>query len=150
MKKTKKSQKPAAYNVPTSIQRLFVYTIIPLYLLQTALIAEATVSQYMEGSDYRPQLGYFIVYNLVPIAIFLLAYLLNPRKLALLGRIFESLLITVGALIGWSLLGMLMPGIVIGLFGIDGLRIIEYVSAALFLTIYTSVLIILRKRAVWS
>lgn len=146
----KKQNTTKQYYVPNSIQGLFTYTISVLYLVQTGFIAVSTFNQYQEGSDYRPQLGYFVVYNIVPIAIFLLAYVLNPRKLTRLSKSFEALLITVGGYIGWAILNMLVPIAFLSETYFTNPRLYENVSAVVFVMFYAIVLVVLRRKRIWA
>lgn len=146
----KKLSKTKPYYVPSSIQKLFVIGIISLYLIQTAFIVYSTFSQFLNGSDYLPQLGYFAIYNLVPVIVFGIAYILNPRQLSRLSRTFESLIITISAYVGWTAIMMLSPMILFNIVDLNSYRLIEYFSSAIFICLYSTVLLILRKKGTWS
>jgi hypothetical protein len=146
----KNISKTKPYYVPSSIQKLFIIGIASLYLIQSGFILYSTFSQFQQGSDYFPQLRYFAVYNSVPLIVFGLAYILNPRKLSRLPKTFESLLITIAAYIGWTFIMMLSPMILFGLIDPIDHVLLEYLSSAIFISIYVAILLVLRKKGTWS
>ncbi|HEX8389839.1 MAG TPA: hypothetical protein VF597_00245 [Candidatus Saccharimonadales bacterium] len=148
----KTQAKQHTYYVPIAIQKLFVIPIAVLFLLQTTFIATATISQALQGSDYRPQAGYLLLQFLLPLAIFCMAYGLNPRRLPRLARTFEALLICISAYIVWTYINMLLPVILMAGHRafIENARLYEYVSSVLFIGFYTVVLLLVRKKGLWG
>lgn len=148
--KTKNTSKTKPYYVPASIQKLFTITVVGLFALQTSFIAVTTLTQFQQGSDYRPQLQYFLIYNMIPVLIFLLAYALNPRTLGVLSRSFEALLISLSALISWMFLSMLLPMVFFTRTGLGYTQTYEYLFAVIFMGLYAAILLALRKKKIWS
>lgn len=144
-----KKTKTKPYYVPVAIQKLVTFTIAGLFMLQTILIAWSTFEQLLEGSDYRPQLGFLAIYNLLPIVVFTAAYFLNPRKLNNLSRLFESMLISVAGLLGWSMGNMIVPAFLLGYLDAD-IRLFEYYWSTLFMIAFITTLYMLRKSGKWQ
>ncbi len=145
------SPKTKPYYVPTNIQRLFTYPIIGLYLVQTGFVVFSTLSQSYGGSDYGPQLGYLVIYNLIPILIFVLAYAINPRQLGRLAKTFESLLITIAAYIVETLVSLVLPMLLINSGGFSSnYNLYQYSFSGFFLALYIITLVVLRKKRLWA
>lgn len=145
-----KRTKDERYYVSASILKLCTLPVIGLYLIQFIYMVFSTATQWQNGSDFRPQLGYLLIYNTLPIVAFAVAYVLNPRKLSVIPKLFESLLISIAALICWSILNILVPIIYVQQFLFDQFRIYEYLMAGTFLLVYISVLFFLRKKHMWT
>lgn len=139
-------QKP--YYVPRTIQQLFTFTIAGVYTVQLIALAISTFSQSQQGSDYRPQLGYMLVHTCMPIMMFLIAYALNPRNLSKVSKAFESLLLTLSALIVWSAVAMLLPMVTRSTFW--HLAAYDYLSSTALLVVFTVALGVLRQKKRWS
>lgn len=146
----KKQQKSKPYSVPTSIQKVFVYGMIALYLIQAAIMIVPMLMSGGLGNDYLVQFGYLTMYNLVPVIVFAAAYLLNPRPLARLSKAFEAMLISILACIAWICLLALSSMFGFSVFGMTSYQWISYISALVFLVPYFAILVIVRQKRVWA
>lgn len=146
-----KSPKTKPYYVPRSIQSLFVIFGSLIYIIQLLVTGISTFIQFQDGSDYRPQLSYFAIYNLFPVLLFAIAYFLNPRKLSRLSKIFESLLITISAYTGWVVFVSLFLTILLTYISPTfGYNYVDLLASLVFLSIYAPTLLIIRRKGIWK
>jgi len=87
---------------------------------------------------------------LLPIIAFVIAYLLNPRKLSTLSRLFESLLITVAGHIAWSVIVMFLPMLLLSSFYSDEYRFFDNIFPLVFILLFSLALFVVRARGVWK
>jgi hypothetical protein len=90
-------------STPRGLQKTLIATMFTGYLLVAAFTLWNTLQQYPTNqnlSAYYLTIGQLL---LTPLIFMLVAWALNPRKLTKLGRVFESLLIT---LVGVGFVGI--------------------------------------------
>jgi hypothetical protein len=153
--KKENTNKSKPYYVPRSIQKFFTYTVIGLYFAQAISIVYSMVTaEYLNSSNIIGlHSGYVLLSNVIPVLIFFLAYVLNPRKLSRLSKSFEALLIAITGFIGWTLLSMIFYPLFYGFETENfelGLLLSYLTTTIVFVVIYTVVLVVLRNKKIWS
>jgi hypothetical protein len=144
--------KNSKYYVPSSIQKLVVFTVIPLFLIQLVLSVWQDVNQYINNSHVGGLYPFVYISEAVPILLFLVAYMLNPRHLKTIERIFESLFMLVAGLICFGLLNMITVYIPVlnGQNYIEDYAAIQIIVATSIVLVYGSVLYWLRANKQWK
>ena len=106
-----KQNKNSKYYVPSSIQLLFIGIVGGLFSLQFFTLLWQGFSQYQQNPNVGGFYGFFYVMDVLPLLLFLIAYALNPRKLSITEKTFESILLATGGAIAWSLFSTIPPTI---------------------------------------
>ncbi len=93
-------------STPRGLQKALVGGVVGAYLIQTAVI----LTQIMQPTNQNLSAYYITVAQLIltPLIIMVVAWLLNPRKLTKLGRVFESTLTTIVGMMFISVVGQAM------------------------------------------
>jgi len=90
-------------STPRGLQLTFVIITGAIFLLQLGLTANTALQQYPHNANLSSYAMFFVEQMIVPVIMVIGAYLLNPRKISKLGRVFESMVIT---LVGQAILQM--------------------------------------------
>ncbi|HEX8390703.1 MAG TPA: hypothetical protein VF597_04740 [Candidatus Saccharimonadales bacterium] len=145
-----KSFKTKKYYVPTSIQTVFVGTLGVLFALQFFFLGLASLAQTQNPNmDAFPQ--FFYAYELMPLALFVIAYALNPRKLRSLERSFESLVLAVCGVALWAVFMFVTPMVLNYGEGYGQTLFTSlYFTATVFALLYASLLLLLQRSGRWS
>ena len=88
----------ATYNVPRALQMAFIGAIVAEFVVQAALTTSAMITQYPTNQNLSAYYIFLSQMFLLPIIFVVTAFLLTPRKLPILPKAFESLLMTAVAL----------------------------------------------------
>jgi|GEM_PF-6398625 len=79
--------------IPRKLQLITVVVLGGTYALQWALTLSTVLQQLQYNTNLSSYASFFIGQVVVPVVFFAIAFLLNPRKISKLGRVFESLII---------------------------------------------------------
>jgi hypothetical protein len=95
-----------------------------------------------------------IIWQVVPLVLFGLAYFLNPRKLTLVQRLFESVVLTIAGILVFSALSQVVfqffsLGSLIG-GSIDSYLFYESLSVATLIVVFGAVLFFLARTKRWK
>lgn len=90
----------SSYTVPVNLQKMFIAALLLMPLAQLAFFAWQIFRQLHSNADYSGYYMFLLNIVVLPLLFVVLAYVLNPRTLRMLPRIFESMLI---AIIGTSM-----------------------------------------------
>ena len=145
----KSSKKSAPYYVPASIVKIFTIIVAGIFIVQSSYFLYQGIRQYLDNPNTGGYYGYFFVTQLLPVILFLLAYALNPRKLAFLARCFESLLFSIAGLTIWSLTTIISPLMFSKLAFGNRYALYEIISSLSLLVIYSVGLLWLRQSKKW-
>ena len=92
---------------PRKLQVLTIAVLGGTYALQWALTLSTVLSQLQYNSNLSSYLSFFIGQVVVPIVFFAIAFILNPRRISKVGKVFESLIIM---LIGQMIMQWVVQG----------------------------------------
>lgn len=82
-----------AETTPRKLQILVIAALGGSFALQWVLTLSTILQQIQTNTNLSSYTSFFIGQVIVPILLFAGAYFLNPRRLSLVGKLFESLLI---------------------------------------------------------
>ena len=78
---------------PRKLQQLTIAVLGGTYALQWVLTINTVMQQLQTNSNLSSYVNFFIGQVIVPIVFFAGAYLLNPRTISKVGKVFEGLII---------------------------------------------------------
>lgn len=152
-KKTKNTQSKntSQYYVPDIFMKIFVYGIGLLYTMSVVMTIWQFVVQYSQNTEVGGWYGYFVTSLLMPMLLFLLTFLLNPRKIRILDKCFESIMFTIVAVIAWSLIIQYFPVYIAYTSKyVEDYARYQIISSLIFTLFYAGSLYILRVTKKWK
>ena len=138
------------YYVPTSIQKLIVFSVLGITILQLVFTLASSIAQYRSNSNLGGLYSYLFLFTFMPILFFIAAYAMNPRHLERISRTFESLIVTLAALFGQALFSSLVP--LLYRFSEGSINLYsayQIGSGVVFYAVFVIVLIVIRKKGIW-
>lgn len=141
--------------LPRGLQIAALVTLGGSYLLQWGLTLNTVLQQLPHNSNLSSYYMFFLGSFVMPVVFFIGAYFLSPRKISVVGRLFESLLIMV---VGQTAAQMfvqfayLMPGA----FGTSADQafanfiLYEAIAVGIATLLYFATLLYLRKTKRWK
>lgn len=148
-----KTQKTKDLAVPKHLQRLFVYSVVAAV---SVVLVQQLVFAMMQFSSNPNLSGFYVTFlalGLMPVVMFIIAYMLVARKISTGQRIFESVVVAVSALAAQLALNTIVTNVFWHLripgsdiFGSFGLPTISVILVLAFLTLY---LLKVRKSGRW-
>lgn len=147
-----KNNKNHKYTVSSGIQKLTVFLLGTLFLIGFFFELKQGIYQYSQNPNIGGWYGYFYTYEILPLLLFAVTYFLNPRKLTVLQRSFESILVALVGLIAWALISSLERFIYIpnGPNYISTYAKYEIIASTIFVGLITLFLLWLRSTKKWT
>ena len=143
-------KKQQTYYVPALILKSFTIIIaLSFIILTVATLVPALKILSMEGADYGSMFFYQVVAYILPLILFAIAFVLNPRKLSILPKSFEALLISITGFIAYSTISLPLTNLIFNNMNVD-YQIVEYMYVAVFTILYIAALMLLRRSKKWS
>lgn len=146
----KQLSKVPSYTVSANMQRWFIAVVIGCFIAQEGYITYSIMSSADDQADMFTQFRSYAVYLITPVLTLAITYILNPRRLRRLTRLFESLIITIAGYSIATTVLTILPYTVIDGDSVDNFDFYQLSSSAAFLVLYTIALLAARKRGVWS
>lgn len=145
-----------AETTPRKLQILVIAALGGSFVLQWGLTLSTVLQQIQTNTNLSSYTSFFIGQVIVPIVLFAGAYFLNPRKLSLLGKLFESTLLM---LVGQTVIGVLVQlamliQFTVGFQGVSdtalSITMYDLSAVTIGLVLYFATLAYLRKTKRWK